>query len=205
MDVSLDTCDAYHNKIRKLCDDLVIEHYTTGALSDHLLLHTAGLKWKDKSYPTSSVHPGANRASRCIMGRGVIAPSETYKSNPIHHNFVQFKKQNSRYKVILSSIVLSQQFCEACFISLFWDLATNITEIAPPKRTGWIRPWVHQQNLFRCNRLDYGYPLFKTHKLTLESLLNFDVKDMPVHLLQSAENIGTLTHYCIFKFYSETY
>jgi len=36
----------------------------------------------------------------------------------IHHDFVQFRIQHSRFKVILSSIVLSQQCCEVYFISL---------------------------------------------------------------------------------------
>ena len=41
-----------------------------------------------------------------------------YKSNFIHHDFLQFGKQCSRYKAILSSIILSQQCCEAYFIPL---------------------------------------------------------------------------------------
>jgi len=40
-----------------------------------------------------------------------------YEINIIHHNSVQFGKQRSRCKAILSSIVLSQQCCEVCFIS----------------------------------------------------------------------------------------
>jgi len=57
---------------------------------------------------------------------GAIAPPKTYESNFIHHDFVQFGKQHSRYKVILSSIILSQQCCEVYFISLtvtkpLWD------------------------------------------------------------------------------------
>ena len=43
---------------------------------------------------------------------------KTYESNFIHHDFVQFRKKHSRYKAILPSIVLSQQCCEICFISL---------------------------------------------------------------------------------------
>jgi len=45
---------------------------------------------------------------------GDLTP-KTYESNFIHHNhkFVQIQKnKQSRYKAILSSIVLSQQFCE---------------------------------------------------------------------------------------------
>jgi len=47
-----------------------------------------------------------------------IAPLKTYQSNFIHHNFVQSGKQHSRHLVILSSIVLSQECCEAYFVSL---------------------------------------------------------------------------------------
>jgi len=60
---------------------------------------------------------------------GAIDPPKTYKSNFFHHNFVQFGNQHSRYKAILSSIVLSQQCYEVYFISLtvakpLWDLTT---------------------------------------------------------------------------------
>ena len=44
---------------------------------------------------------------------------------------------------------------------------------------------------FRCNTPAYAYPLFKTHKLTPEILLNVDIKEIPVRLLQSAGNIST--------------
>jgi len=40
------------------------------------------------------------------------------KSIFIHPNFLQFGKQHSRYKPILSSFVLSQQCCKVYFISL---------------------------------------------------------------------------------------
>ena len=36
---------------------------------------------------------------------------KTYKSNFSHHDFVQVRKQHSRYKAILSPIVLLQQCC----------------------------------------------------------------------------------------------
>ena len=45
-------------------------------------------------------------------------PSKTCGSNFIHHDFVQLGKQNSRFKAILSSTVLSQQFCEVYFTDL---------------------------------------------------------------------------------------
>ena len=38
-------------------------------------------------------------------GSRVIAPTETYEGNVIHHDFLQFGKQHSRHEVILSSIV----------------------------------------------------------------------------------------------------
>ena len=46
----------------------------------------------------------ADPGERLVRSR----PLETYKSNLIHHNFVQFGQQHSRYKAILPSIVLSQ-------------------------------------------------------------------------------------------------
>jgi len=71
---------------------------------------------------------GAKSRSRRTIG--VVASPETYESNFIHHDFVQFGKQHSRYKVILPSIVLSQQCCEVYFISRtvakpLWDLTTK--------------------------------------------------------------------------------
>jgi len=47
-----------------------------------------------------------------------IASPKSYESNLIHHNFVQFGNKHSRYKAILSSIDLPQQFCEAYLIPL---------------------------------------------------------------------------------------
>jgi len=44
---------------------------------------------------------------------------------------------------------------------------------------------------FRCNTPAYAYPLFKTHKLTPDNLLNVDIKEIPVRLLQSAGSIST--------------
>ena len=43
-------------------------------------------------------------------------PPKTYERNFIQHDFLQFGKQHSRYKAILSSIVLSHQCCEVLFI-----------------------------------------------------------------------------------------
>jgi len=44
---------------------------------------------------------------------------------------------------------------------------------------------------FRCNTPAYAYPLFKTHKLSVDELLYAEVADIPVRLLQSAGNIPT--------------
>jgi len=47
---------------------------------------------------------------------GAISPPKTYGSYFVHHDFVQFGKQHSRYKTILPSIDLSQQ-CYVQFTS----------------------------------------------------------------------------------------
>jgi len=65
---------------------------------------------KSKSYVTIGTDP-----RECDWGD---RRPKTYGSNFIHHDFVQFGKRHSRYKVILPSIVLSQQCCEVYFISL---------------------------------------------------------------------------------------
>jgi len=46
------------------------------------------------------------------------SPPKTYESNFAHHDFVQFEKQHSRYKVILPPIVVLEQCCKEYFISL---------------------------------------------------------------------------------------
>jgi len=48
---------------------------------------------------------------------GAIAPPKTYESKFVHHDFVQFGKQHSEFKAILSSIVLSQQCCDVGYTS----------------------------------------------------------------------------------------
>ena len=53
---------------------------------------------------------------------------------------------------------------------------------------------------FRCNTPAYAYPLFKTHKLTPENLLNGDIKQIPVRLLQSAGNISTSRNTAFLEF-----
>jgi len=58
-----------------------------------------------------------------------------------------------------------------------------------------------------CNKPVYAYTLFKTHKLTPESLLNVDIKEIPVRLLQSAGNISTsrITAFLKLILITETY
>ena len=58
--------------------------------------------------------PGADPGGKI----GAIAPPKTYESNFIHREFLLFGKQHSRYRAILLSIVLPQQFCEEYFIPL---------------------------------------------------------------------------------------
>ena len=72
-----------------------------------------------------------------IQERGAIVPPKTNESNFIHHDFAQFGKQYSRYKGILPSTVLSQQCCEAYFISLavvnpWWYLTKKFYWNRPP-------------------------------------------------------------------------
>jgi len=45
-------------------------------------------------------------------------PHKIYESNFIHHDLLQLGKQHSRYKTIVSPIVLSQECCEVYFILL---------------------------------------------------------------------------------------
>ena len=75
---------------------------------------------------------------------GAIAPLKPTKIT-IHHDFLQFGKQHSRHKAVLSSILLSQHCCKVYFIPLtaakpLWDLTTKYYWNLPPNVTGWIRP-----------------------------------------------------------------
>jgi len=58
--------------------------------------------------------------SLCSIGKSDCGdlPPKTYKSNFVHHGFVQFGKQHSRFKAIFLSTTLSQQCYEVYFISL---------------------------------------------------------------------------------------
>jgi len=53
-----------------------------------------------------------------IQGRAITL-SKTYVCNFTHHDFLQFGKQHSRQKTILSSNVLSQQCCEVHYTLSF--------------------------------------------------------------------------------------
>jgi len=55
---------------------------------------------------------------QCFDLRRLDVETLTYESNFIHHDFVQFGKQHSRYKAILPYIILSKQCCEVRFITL---------------------------------------------------------------------------------------
>jgi len=92
-----------------------------------------------------SSHKGGSRGGRS-------PPLKLNESNFFHHNLVQFGKQYSRYKAILSSMVLSQNCCEVYLGSLtaanpLWDLVTKYYWNRLLKLTGWIRPW---QSPSRC-------------------------------------------------------
>ena len=104
LDVSVEGCDAYLEKLRKDRNELMVKLHNLGAVNDELLLHVTGIKCKSNSY------------------RKVNGTSAKF-------------------------------FC--------------------------------------CNIPANAYPLFKTHKLSPENLLNVDIKDIPVHLLKSAGNIST--------------
>jgi len=56
---------------------------------------------------SSHLHSG----SGSDPGVGAIGATKTYESNFIHHDFLQFGKQHSRYKAILSSI-----FCHSSVV-----------------------------------------------------------------------------------------
>ena len=91
------------------------------------------------------------RWKRGRIQKGGDRPPETYESNFIHHKFVLIRRtQHSRYKATLSSIVLSQQCCEAYFVSLaVVKLLVRLDyrlllKSPPPNLTGWICPWLEE-------------------------------------------------------------
>ena len=50
LDVSVEGCDAYLEKLRKDCNDLTVKVHNLGAVNDELLLHVTGIKCKSNSY-----------------------------------------------------------------------------------------------------------------------------------------------------------
>jgi len=54
------------------------------------------------------IHAGSD--PRWEGGKEIATP-RTVESDFIHHNFLQFRKKHSRYKIIRSSTVLSKQCC----------------------------------------------------------------------------------------------
>ena len=50
LDVSVEGCDAYLEKLRKDCNDLMVKLHNLGAVNDELLLHVTGIKCKSNSY-----------------------------------------------------------------------------------------------------------------------------------------------------------
>ena len=63
--------------------------------------HSSALDWNLVRVHTIKQLP------RAEADPGRISPPKIYESNYTRHNFVQFEKEHSRYKAILSSIVLS--------------------------------------------------------------------------------------------------
>jgi len=50
LDVSVEGCDAYLEKLRKDCNNLMVKLHNLGAVNDELLLHVTGIKCKSNSY-----------------------------------------------------------------------------------------------------------------------------------------------------------
>jgi len=107
---------------------------------------------------------------------GAIVPPKTYESNFVHHDFVQFGKEHSQFKTILPSVVLSQQCCDAYFISLTvvtqqWDLTNQILlNSSPPTLLALSAPAVS----FTGKRtLSYVTPIGSIDDIIGESERNF--------------------------------
>jgi len=78
---------------------------------------------------------------------GEIASPKTYESNFIYHYFLQFGKEHSRYKAILSAIFCHSSvvmYTSPSYSSEAIMRLANIAEIAQPNLIGWIRPWTIQ-------------------------------------------------------------
>jgi len=138
-----------------------------------------------------------------IQGRiqgGRSPPPKTYESNFIHHDFVQFRKQHSRLKAILSSIVFLQQCCEVYFISLtaakpLWHLTTKYYCNRTPNITGWIPPvavtsagYKHDFNWLYT--LETGYSIFVQWNGTTQVLNIIFLNNLLLDCIKNAYNQG---------------
>ena len=56
MDVSVEGCEGYLEKLRQYCNDLIVKLRHMGEVNDKLLLHLTGMKCKSNSYRKSTVH-----------------------------------------------------------------------------------------------------------------------------------------------------
>ena len=84
----------------------------------------------------------------------VASPPKTYESKFFRGDFEQFGKQDSRYKAILRPLFCHSSVLKYTSSLLQWwarndTWLPNITEIDPPKLTGWIRPCL-QLPFIRC-------------------------------------------------------
>jgi len=130
---------------------------------------------------------------------GQCPPPKTYESNLIRREFVQFGKQHSRCKVILLSIVLSQEGCEVYLIYLavakpLWDLTGKYYwNCTLPPYTYWFDPsltttrlshlqLVHKNAFSKRSHYDFilsvsslrSYQLnWKKHKISLFSIKRY--------------------------------
>ena len=88
----------FHKIVKNISDKQTDQIFTL--ISIHV---TKKLLWKESFlYGCNAGTRYKLKQGRIQGGRiGAIAPPKTYESNFIHHNFVQFGKQPSRYKAIL--------------------------------------------------------------------------------------------------------
>ena len=63
------------------------------------------------------------KQGRVQRATGAISAPKTNESSFVDHDFVQFGKQNSRYKAILPSTILSQPFCK---VNVIFTIVMNL-------------------------------------------------------------------------------
>ena len=91
------------------------------------------------------------------MAAGSYRPRKTYESNFSNHDFEQLK--NSENSIRDFRPFCRPLFCHSSvvkytsFLLQYWTRnkiwLPNISEIAPPKLTGWIRPWHEHEEILR--------------------------------------------------------